>query len=181
MAPDPSIGPYQNPHPAFYLCSVPDWYVDRARYSVQDGLQPQHDEYVVLSPLVLLVHLFHLDVFELPWLTPTDPVAELVLVSVGFLFLIEPVIELWKRHVASCLPAHEQPSWVRRLATMLKLGLLAAIATAIAGASKTSSAFDSQDGIDTVTDLRKASYALSLGVSTVPSSRFVLFGYGVKC
>jgi hypothetical protein len=46
---------------------------------------------------------------------------------------------------------------------ILKIGLLAAIGTAIAGAAQTSSAFDSQDGIDTVRQLRRVSYILSLG------------------
>lgn len=88
------------------------------------------------------------------------------MVSIGFLFLIDPVIELWRRHVATCLPAHEQPGWVRKLAALLKVGLLAAIATGVAGASKTSDAFNSQDGIDTVKHLRQISYCLSLGTSS---------------
>lgn len=100
-------------------------------------------------------------------------VAELVMVSVGFLFLIDPVIELWRRHVATCLPHHEQPKWVRKLAILLKLGLIAAIATAVAGAAQTSSAFDSQSGIDTVKELRQISYCISLGAFTPFTTAYV--------
>jgi len=96
-------------------------------------------------------------------------VAELVMVSVGFLFLIDPVIEVWRRHIASCLPSHQQPGWVRKVAIILKIGLLAAIATGVAGAAQVSSAFDSQSGIDTVKSLRKVSYILSLGTSPLVS------------
>lgn len=85
------------------------------------------------------------------------------MVSVGFLFLIDPVVELWRRHLASCLPKHEQPRWVLKLSTLLKIGLLAAIGTGVAGAAQTSSAFDSQSGIDTVRMLREVSYCLGLG------------------
>jgi hypothetical protein len=87
------------------------------------------------------------------------------MVSVGFLFLIDPVIEIWRRHIASCLPSHLQPRWVRKVAIILKIGLLAAIGTGVAGAAQVSSAFDSQSGVDTVKSLRKVSYILSLGTS----------------
>ena len=90
-------------------------------------------------------------------------VAELVLVSIGFLFLIDPVIEIWRRHIASCLPTHEQPGWVRKVAVILKIGLLASIGTGVGAAAQTSSAFDSQSGIDTVKHLRQVSYILALG------------------
>jgi hypothetical protein len=97
-----------------------------------------------------------------------------VLVSVGFLFLIDPVIELWRRHIASCLPTHEQPGWVRKVAIILKIGLLAAIGTGIGAAAQTSSAFDSQSGIDTVKHLRQVSYILSLGKSSLTLRRIIL-------
>lgn len=87
------------------------------------------------------------------------------MVSVGFLFLIDPVIEMWRRHIAACMPAHEQPGWVKKVAVVLKIGLLAAIGTGVAGAAQVSSAFNSQSGIDTVKSLRKVSYILSLGMS----------------
>lgn len=85
------------------------------------------------------------------------------MVSVGFLFLIDPVIELWRRHIASCLPTHQQPGWVKKVAVILKIGLLAAIGTGVAGAAQVSSAFNSESGIETVKNLRKVSYILSLG------------------
>lgn len=100
-------------------------------------------------------------------------VAELILVSVGFLFLVEPVISTWQRHVAAAMPKAHQPRWVLRLAQVLKITLIAAIGTAIAGGAQTSSAFDSQDGIDTVRTLREASYCLSLGKSTSYNNAFL--------
>ena len=88
------------------------------------------------------------------------------MVSVGFLFLIDPVVQLWQRHVALCLPKHEQPRWVHQLALLLKVGLLAAIGTGVAGAAQTSSAFDNEDGVETVRKLREVSYCLALGMSS---------------
>jgi hypothetical protein len=89
------------------------------------------------------------------------------MVSVGFLFLIDPVTQMWQRHVALCLPKHEQPRWVRQLATVLKVGLLAAIGTGVAGAAQTSKAFDSQDGVNTIKTLRQVSYCLALGTCPI--------------
>ncbi|KAL7419809.1 hypothetical protein Q5752_005725 [Cryptotrichosporon argae] len=91
-------------------------------------------------------------------------VAELVLVSVGFLFLISPVITMWSHHVASCAPKAEQPGWVRRLDLILQLVLVATIALSIAGASLISSASSGGTSTSTVQALRKASYILSLVV-----------------
>jgi len=46
---------------------------------------------------------------------PDDPVAELVLVSIGYLFLMEPIIEMWRRHVATAVTADIAPRWVTLL------------------------------------------------------------------
>jgi len=94
-------------------------------------------------------------------------IAELVLVSIGFLFLIDPVIQLWKRHVGSVMPKNQQPQWVQKLALVLLLALLAAIGTAAAGGGLTSQAFDSQAGINKVKSLREASYCISLAVVVI--------------
>jgi hypothetical protein len=75
---------------------------------------------------------------------------------------------MWRRHIADFLPVNDQPTWVKRASLILKLGLLAAIGTGVAGATKTSSAINSADGAHTVQQLRKVSYALALGTSLSP-------------
>lgn len=42
-------------------------------------------------------------------------VVELILVSIGYLFLMEPVIEMWRRHVATAVTADIAPRWVTLL------------------------------------------------------------------
>lgn len=42
-------------------------------------------------------------------------IAELVMISVGPLFLIEPIISCWKRHIESGVAKADQPRWVRSL------------------------------------------------------------------
>ncbi|WVR03931.1 hypothetical protein IAU60_000930 [Kwoniella sp. DSM 27419] len=91
-------------------------------------------------------------------------IAELVLVSIGFLFLIEPTVSCWRLQVESCLPKEDQPAWVRRIALFLKLATLAAIFTAVAGAGLISKALDNPDTLHQVKTLRRVSSVLSLGV-----------------
>jgi hypothetical protein len=160
------IRPDNYPHPTMHIRHSPNWNVDRSSYSIQIRLQLEHDEYV-RTPGPSPKPMADADRYI---------VAELVLVSVGFLFLIDPVIELWRRHIASCLPTHEQPGWVKRAAWILKVGLLAAIATGVVGASKTSSALNTQDGAQTVQQLRKVSYVLALGTSSLSRKHIFLTG-----
>ncbi|KAK1925272.1 hypothetical protein DB88DRAFT_483378 [Papiliotrema laurentii] len=94
-------------------------------------------------------------------------IAELVLVSIGYLFLMEPVIEMWRRHVATAVSVHEAPRWVTRLSWVLKYALLAAIGTAVAGASMISSALNDSSTMSTVISLRKASAILSFSVAAI--------------
>lgn len=42
-------------------------------------------------------------------------IAELVMISVGPLFLIEPIIACWRLHIESDVPKADQPRWVRLL------------------------------------------------------------------
>ncbi|WVW80032.1 hypothetical protein I302_102005 [Kwoniella bestiolae CBS 10118] len=88
-------------------------------------------------------------------------IAELVLVSIGFLFLIEPVIGCWKLQIDSDMSQEDRPRWVKRLATLLKLTLLAAIITAIVGSSMISQALGSDYYMSVVKSLRHASSVLS--------------------
>ena len=64
---------------------------------------------------------------------------------------------------------------------LLRLCLLAAIGTAIAGGALTSSAFDSASGIATVRSLSQASYCLSLVVVVIAVLALVLthFSFGL--
>ncbi|WVQ94528.1 hypothetical protein IAU59_001607 [Kwoniella sp. CBS 9459] len=94
-------------------------------------------------------------------------IAELVLVSIGFLFLIEPAVGLWKLQVDSDMNQEDRPTWVRRLALLLKFAVLASIGTAIAGSSMISSALSNPDTLKTVKSLREASNVLSVGVVVV--------------
>lgn len=104
-------------------------------------------------------------------------IAELTLVSIGYLFLISPVVTLWKRHVDNSSPP-PHPGWVNRLDKLLQLTLLASIGTAIAGGALTSNAFQSQSGMDTVKNLRHASNILSL--VTIAVATFALIATHFK-
>lgn len=42
-------------------------------------------------------------------------VGELILVSIGYLFLMDPVIEMWRRHIATAVSKEDAPRWVTRL------------------------------------------------------------------
>jgi len=111
-------------------------------------------------------------------------IAELVLVSIGFLFLIEPIVAIWQRHVDSAMPRNQRPRWVMRLALVLRLTLIAAIGTAIAGAAQTSNAFSNPSdtaSVNTVRQLREASYILSLAVVAVAVFATILthFSFGL--
>jgi len=91
-------------------------------------------------------------------------IAELVLVSVGYLFLIEPCVELWRRNLSSAISKQDYPSRVRRLALLMRISLLAAIGITIAGSALVSSAISNPNQLDTVKALREAGYVLSLAV-----------------
>lgn len=44
-------------------------------------------------------------------------VIELILASLGYLFLVEPTVQLWKRSFSSAISEHDDtPSWVRKVA-----------------------------------------------------------------
>jgi hypothetical protein len=94
--------------------------------------------------------------------TDVHTVADLILISIGYLFLISTFIDLWKKHVdAGSAPPH--PVWVQRLQRILQLVFFAAIATAIASGVESSNAFSSASARDQVVSLRHASAILSLG------------------
>jgi hypothetical protein len=89
-------------------------------------------------------------------------VADLVLISIGYLFLISTWIDCWKKHVdAGSPPPH--PGWVQRLQRILQLVFIAAVATAIASGATSSNAIDSTSARNQVVALRHASAILALG------------------
>lgn len=90
-------------------------------------------------------------------------IGELVLVSIGFLFLISPIIELWKRHVLSEVSMADRPRWVATLTKICQLVLLAAVITAVVGASMMS--YDTST--TTINALRRVSYILSMVVVVI--------------
>ncbi|KAL1410350.1 hypothetical protein Q8F55_004358 [Vanrija albida] len=87
-------------------------------------------------------------------------IAELVFISIGFLFIISPVIDMWRRHVLSEVAKNERPQWLLRLTNLAQLTLVAAIITATIGGSLVGTSV----ATTTITGLRKASYVLSLAV-----------------
>ncbi|WRT65580.1 uncharacterized protein IL334_002525 [Kwoniella shivajii] len=89
-------------------------------------------------------------------------IAELVLISVGYIFLIDPFIQSWARHVEGNVPRSERPSWVKPLRwTLWGLLLVSIIITVIAGAV-TSDAFKSKAWLNSVKGLRQTGYYLTL-------------------
>ncbi|EAL23189.1 hypothetical protein CNBA5330 [Cryptococcus deneoformans B-3501A] len=94
-------------------------------------------------------------------------IAELVMISVGPLFLIEPIISCWRLHIESDVPKADQPRWVRLLSIILRVGLFAAIITAIVGSSLIGNAIMDSSMMNTVNSLRRASMILSMVVVAV--------------
>ena len=95
-------------------------------------------------------------------------IAELVLVSVGFLFLIEPCVSLWSRNIKWTLHTQAEPRWVKRIRTLLTVALLAAISISAASGALINNAYTQPGGIDKVKHMREAGYILSLGQSPFP-------------
>ncbi|KAK4687254.1 hypothetical protein P7C73_g2866, partial [Tremellales sp. Uapishka_1] len=100
-------------------------------------------------------------------------IAELVFVSVGYLFLLEPLVSLWELHVASAVATEDRPSWVHTLVRVLRVVLLATIGTAVAGAALISNAISDPSDVSTVTALRKSSAILALVVVVIALAAIV--------
>ncbi|WVO18014.1 hypothetical protein L204_105712 [Cryptococcus depauperatus] len=91
-------------------------------------------------------------------------IAELVMVSIGFLFLVEPVVTCWKFHVESAVTEEERPRWVH---LALRIGIIAAIATAIAGSSEIGDALNDPSQMDDVNLLRRAIVVILAVLATI--------------
>jgi hypothetical protein len=95
-------------------------------------------------------------------------VAELVMLSFGYLLLIEPVVALWYRTLrhsttSSSAQGAALPSRTSLLARLLRIMLLGSFITGIVASCQTSSSFsDSGNVIHSALDLRHASYLLAL-------------------
>ncbi|ODO04739.1 hypothetical protein I350_05349 [Cryptococcus amylolentus CBS 6273] len=91
-------------------------------------------------------------------------IAELVMISIGALFLIAPLISCWTNHVESEVRPEDRPRWLSLLSKALHLLLMACIATAVIGSSMIGKAIKDPSKMDTVTGLRRASLVLSVVV-----------------
>lgn len=90
------------------------------------------------------------------------------MVSVGYLFLCDSLISLWKRNVEAVIPIDQAPVWVQQLARILRLLLLASIGTILASSIMSAGMYNgsappSESEISQVAQLRHASYCTSLG------------------
>lgn len=101
-----------------------------------------------------------------PRVTHADSaVAELILVGVGYLLLLEPILVLFKRTVDAAHPKHRyarEPLWLLILLGTCWAGLLAAVAMTVAAGVMISDAIDQGTGVQTIINLRHASYITSL-------------------
>ncbi|GFZ42693.1 hypothetical protein JCM24511_00410 [Saitozyma sp. JCM 24511] len=92
-------------------------------------------------------------------------IAELILVGVGYLLLLEPILVLFKRTVDAAHPKHRyarEPLWLLILLGTCWAGLLAAVAMTVAAGVMISDAIDQGTGVQTIINLRHASYITSL-------------------
>lgn len=141
-------------------------------------VKKQHRTIILFRPtLFVMCRLGMLGLRAFMANNPTDYgisvlVAQLVMVSIGYLFLCDSLISLWKRNVEAVIPIDEAPGWVQRLARILRLLLLAAIATILASSIMSAGMYNGsgpppESEISQVTTLRHASYCLSLAVPVV--------------
>ncbi|WVQ74489.1 hypothetical protein IAR50_004090 [Cryptococcus sp. DSM 104548] len=89
-------------------------------------------------------------------------IAELVMISLGALFLIAPLISCWTNHVESEVRPENRPRWLSLLSKALHLLLMACIGTAAIGSGMIGTAIKDPSKMNTVTDLRRASLVLSV-------------------
>jgi hypothetical protein len=91
-------------------------------------------------------------------------VAEIILISVGYLFLCDSLVALWQANVETHSPLSIQPSWIQKIARILRLLLLVTIILTIVSANLNSS-YESNN--NTGANIRHASYCLSFAVAVV--------------
>ncbi|WVW80017.1 hypothetical protein I302_101990 [Kwoniella bestiolae CBS 10118] len=93
-----------------------------------------------------------------------ETIAELVLISIGYIFLIDPFIQCWKRNIEGNVPVTARPQWLKPLRLILSALLICCVVFTIAAGAVTSDAFKSSEWLDVVQGLRETSYVLTLVV-----------------
>ncbi|WWC87771.1 uncharacterized protein L201_002663 [Kwoniella dendrophila CBS 6074] len=107
-------------------------------------------------------------------------IAELVLVSVGYLFLIDPVVGCFNRQIEYQMSKDERPRWVNRLTWLIRILVITSIITAVAASSLISSALSNPDQLSTVTGLRKASIIIAFACVVVCAIATILTSFHFK-
>ncbi|ORX33490.1 hypothetical protein BD324DRAFT_684197 [Kockovaella imperatae] len=97
-------------------------------------------------------------------------VAELVLISVGYLFLIEPVIIAWKRLISAqyhSSSSRHPPTWLNAVKNGLLVALISTIVIFVVSGIVSSQSPAHPNLLQVVRILREISYILSLGISSL--------------
>ena len=92
-------------------------------------------------------------------------IAELTLISVGYLFLIEPIIGSWKRLIDHHNGRQGSARWPTIVQWTLVIVLVITIVLSVVAGAIVSKAFDNPGELKTIVHLREASYILSLSKS----------------
>ncbi|KAG7532222.1 hypothetical protein FFLO_03690 [Filobasidium floriforme] len=116
-------------------------------------------------------------------------IAEMVLISIGFIFLVDATIVIWEYQRDRQPEEHEHAGLLSRFLKLSRVSLVAAIATGTAAGGLTGQALSDPDTMSTVVALRKACYILSLIVVAVmlglhAHSVFLghaKIGWGISC
>ncbi|WWC87750.1 uncharacterized protein L201_002642 [Kwoniella dendrophila CBS 6074] len=107
-------------------------------------------------------------------------IAELVLISIGYIFLIDPFIQCWKRNVEGNVPVSSRPHWLKPLRLALSVLLIACVIVTIAAGAVTSDAFKSSSWLNVVQGLRETSYILTLLILVFLASITILTHFYFK-
>lgn len=96
-------------------------------------------------------------------------VVELVLVSTGYLFLLEPVVALWRRSMQFACPPGTEPQWIKYLTRVTYFCILAALITGVLAVTQGITLFDDHGrvAVGGSTNFRNASYTLTLRESRI--------------
>ncbi|KAK8861472.1 hypothetical protein IAR55_002292 [Kwoniella newhampshirensis] len=107
-------------------------------------------------------------------------IGELILTSVGYLFLIDPYIQCWRRHVEGNVSRLDRPVWLKPLAWSLWGLLVISIIITVLSGALVNKAFESQSWLTAVRGLRHAGFILSMVVVAVTAMVIVVTHYQFK-
>jgi len=109
--------------------------------------------------------------------TESTLIAELVLTSISYLFLINSLIDMWQKHenqkytdnpdFVPTAHSEKKAKWVKYVAWFLRGALLASLVTAISGGAVLGRNFNNDQKVTVIRNLVKASYILSLATTVV--------------